>query len=110
MKDNKIIIRIKNNKIAYNTDKPLPFDDLMTVFLTLTLGAMNNIVDGLDKEELKIAAKGALYDMFNVGASNVLAKFAPEFELRPNLTTQAILEAENRIIMEGRLGEVEAGT
>ena len=53
MKDNKIIIRIKNNKIAYNTDKPLPFDDLMTVFLTLTLGAMNNIVDGLDKEELK---------------------------------------------------------
>ena len=45
-----------------------------------------------------------------MAASRTLELFAPEYELRPGLTAQAILEAENRIIMEDRLDEVEAGS
>ena len=36
--------------------------------------------------------------MYNAAASNTLSYFAPEIEMRPHLTAQAILEAENNII------------
>ena len=44
--------------------------------------------------------KRELYDLVNIGASNVLKKFAPEFELRPDLTAEAIMKAENEILDE----------
>lgn len=44
--------------------------------------------------------KKALYDHYNFSASKVLELFAPEFELRPDLTAEAILKAENEILME----------
>ena len=109
-KDNKLIIRIKDGRVTYNCENPIPFDDLVSVTLTVLLAAMNNIVDGVEDENLKLAAKGTLYDMVNVAASHTLEMFAPEFELRPNLTSQAILEAENKIIMEGRFAGLEPGT
>ena len=42
--------------------------------------------------------KRELYDLVNIGASNILKKFAPEFELRPDLTAEAIMKAENEIL------------
>ena len=111
MQNNKIVINITDGKIIPKfTMAPMAFDDLLSVLFTVALGAMQNIVDNAETETMQLAAKGALYDMFNVGASHTLSQFAPEFELRPNLTTQAIMEAENRIISEGRLHTVEAGT
>jgi hypothetical protein len=43
-----------------------------------------------------------LYDLFNAGASRTLDLFAPNIEMRPHLTTQAIMEAENAIIERTR--------
>ena len=43
--------------------------------------------------------KGALYDMYNTAASNVLDMFDPTGNKGTNLTEQAIMEAENKIIM-----------
>ena len=42
--------------------------------------------------------------------SSTLERIDPEGELHPTLTTQAILEAENKIINEGRLNEVKEGS
>lgn len=88
---------------------PIALDDLLTILMSTALGAMNNIVKSApkDKEE---ECRGTLYDLFNVAASKVLQNFAPELELHPNLTALAIKEAEDRIILEGRLGEVAAGS
>ena len=44
------------------------------------------------------AVKDALYDAANSLFSNILKEFAPEIEMRPDLTVQAILEAENAIL------------
>jgi hypothetical protein len=51
--------------------------------------------------------KEDLYDMYNAAASNTLNIFAPDIEMRPHLTAQAILEAENKIINEGKAPKLE---
>lgn len=43
-------------------------------------------------------AKEELYDMFNHAFSNFLQVFAPEIEMRPDITVEAILELENQFI------------
>lgn len=54
------------------------------------------------EDELKkfIAIKEQLYDMYNVAVSSVLEHYAPEFELRPDLTADAIAKAEQDIVKE----------
>lgn len=100
---------LDNGKLDVKTKYPLAFDDMISVLMSVSLGTMNQLVANAP-EDAKVECQGALYDMFNVAASKVLQNFAPELELRPNLTAQAILEAENRIIMEDRLGEVAEGS
>lgn len=46
----------------------------------------------------KPEAKEALYDAYNFAASNVLASFIPDHELRPDITQEALMEMENQII------------
>lgn len=45
-----------------------------------------------------IAIKSQIYDMYNEAASSVLELYAPEFELRPDVTTEAIKKAEADVI------------
>lgn len=45
-----------------------------------------------------IAIKSELYDMYNVAVSSVLEQYAPEFELRPDVTADAIAKAEEDIV------------
>lgn len=107
---NTIKIHLKDDgKLDLDLKYPLTFDDLLSVFMSITLGSMNKMVADAP-EEAQADVKGALYDLFNVAASKLLQNFAPEMELHPNLTTQAILEAENRIVLEGRLDQVAEGT
>lgn len=98
-----------DGSLSVDIKDPIPFEEFISVNMTLLLGAMHNTVDNAPKDKQE-EAKGTIYDMVNVAASRVLEQFAPEYELRPNLTAQAILEAENKIIKEGRLSEVEQGT
>jgi hypothetical protein len=51
-------------------------------------------------DEMKLETKKQMYDMLNLRFSGVLETFAPEFELRPNLTEAAILKAENEILQD----------
>lgn len=107
---NKIIISIKDNQtLSVNTKEPITLENYITVLLSATLAGMQQHVKGAPKA-LKEGLKERIYDAFNESASHVLEQFAPEFELHPNLTAQAILEAENKIIMEGRLSEVTRGS
>lgn len=99
MEDNKIIITVKDDTISINQKTPLEIGDLLLVFGTASLAVMNSLVSQVPEDE-KEACTNAMYDAYNMVASNVLAQFAPHLELRPNLTTQAILEAENKLIDE----------
>lgn len=89
----------------------------LETFLVATTNAQLNVMKQvietaaatLKEDELKLL-KNQIYDDYNIMVSGVLEQFAPEFELRPGLTAKAIKEAEDRIIMEGRLDDVEPGT
>lgn len=90
----------ETNKMVTNMDEPIRIDDLMTIFFTLQLDLMNNFIkqvedSGAPKDHIK-ALKEDLYDKYNAGASNVLYLFIPDQELRPDLTVEAMKQAEDQ--------------
>lgn len=78
-------------KIKVEHSAPLTLEILAQTHLTALLSAM---------KQLPREAKPDVYDMMNVAFSNVLTQYAPEIELRPSLTEEAILKAENDILEE----------
>jgi hypothetical protein len=97
MNNNQIHIKIKDGQVSCHTDKPMSIQEFIQATCTCTLGMMQSLVakapEGSEQE-----IKEDLYDMYNAAASNTLRYFAPDIDMRPHLTTQAILEAENNII------------
>lgn len=106
---NKITIELNEDQVSFKAEKPIYADDFLNMLFTTSLGFLTDIV-AKAPEDMRGLAKEELYDLFNQGASKVLENFAPEYELHPGLTAQAILEAENKIILENRLNEVERGS
>lgn len=75
----------------------------VTDYVNITLAAQLNIFNDIlnnAKEEDRDEVRGELYDMYNLAASAFLKAFAPDLELRPDLTEEAIMRAENEILKE----------
>lgn len=69
--------------------------------IQLTFSAMFNfMMQTLEAcpEEAKEITKEQIYDYVNISATNVLEQFAPEYELRPDLEMQAIIQKEEEIL------------
>ena len=108
----KITILEDNGKVSFNLDGKFVAEDVVLICNTVILSAMNQLVANYEKtleanapdtanKDVQITElKGMLYDFYNVNASNLLTMFAPEFDKNPDLTTQAILKAENELIEE----------
>lgn len=73
--------------------------DYINITLTAQLNMFKDILNNV-KEEDRERTRDELYDMYNLAASAFLKAFAPELELRPDLTEEAILRAENEILKE----------
>lgn len=97
MENNQIHFNVHDNKVKVTFQKPVALPDFLQVVQTGILYALNSYLESADNKEL---AKAELYDLYNVACSNTLHYFAPEYDLRPNLTTEAILKAENDLINE----------
>lgn len=91
----KITITNKNNQITTTSDEPIRIDDLMTILFTVQLQAMNQVKNSTPEEHRQQVLED-LYDKYNAGASNLLYLFAPDEELHPDLTVEAMKEAEDR--------------
>lgn len=78
---------------------PVPYEEFVEVAYNAILTVSHNLLKDVEEEHVT-EVKGKMYDLINIGASNILNAFAPELELRPNLTTEAILRAEDEIIRE----------
>lgn len=95
---NEIKIKLNaKNQMSLKAKNPLTFEDLLQITQTAILGHANAILKNVPEEALE-SVKGSLYDKMNLAFSRTLEFFAPEFELRPDLTAQAILEKENELI------------
>lgn len=91
----KITITNKDNQITTTSDEPIRIDDLMTILFTVQLQAMNQVKNSTPEEHRQKVLED-LYDKYNAGASNLLYLFAPDEELHPDLTVEAMKEAEDR--------------
>ena len=102
----------EDNKIKTQIDTPMAIDDLMPILFTVQLSYMRQFMkqvessEDLSSEQIQ-SLKEDLYDKYNAGASNVLYLFAPDEELRPDLTVEAMKYAEdqfmyNQLNREGR--------
>lgn len=109
---NKLILTEENGKFNLHTEAPIDFQNLAQMLLTAMLAACKSMLDvaeanydknedlqkKVDKETFLAHFKGDIYDMINFGVTNMLGEFAPEIENHPDLTAQAIMEAENAIL------------
>lgn len=98
----KIIIELdeSTNQISINAEGNIKVDDALGITLTAQLAIMRDVLEkskanGATKEELQ-TIKEDLYDKFNAGASNILYLFAPDEELHPDLTVEAMKAAEDK--------------
>jgi len=95
---NEIKIKLNDkNQLTLTTKNPIHFEDMLQITQTALLGHANTILKNVPEEALE-SVKGSLYDKMNQAFSRTLEFFAPELELRPGLTAQAILEKENELI------------
>ena len=76
-------------------------DDMLTVLFSVQLNFMNQFMKHVESSsditpDQLTHLKEDLYDKYNAGASNVLYLFAPDIEMHPDLTVEAMKEAEDR--------------
>ena len=95
--DNEITIRTKGGKLDIILKDKIRIDDLMVTLFTVQLQALKQTLPKEDDVNYQ-AIKEDLYDKYNAGASQLLATFAPDIEMRPELTAEAMLKAENEHI------------
>ena len=110
-----ISIKITDDNDVEVKTSGLDYQQFLQVVLTAVEGAADTVIKAAKEHadevpDIEQQCRDALFDLTNMAFSSTLARIDPEGELHPTLTTQAILEAENRIINEGRLGEVKAGS
>ena len=98
--NNKYIITLKNGKVSITASSKFNILDLIQTLSTVELGAMNDVLSQVSEAD-KETVKADLYDRFNFAASSLLHMFAPDYDRNPDLTTRAIMKAENEIIDEG---------
>ena len=51
-----------------------------------------------DNPDLKKALEEDMYEMINIGASSLLARLFPEIEMRPDVTVDALMKAEDEVL------------
>lgn len=94
MKQFTINIKVDNNKLETIIDNPMSLDEWMNISATMTLDFLNQVINQATSKEAKEELKEYLFDQANEVFSTVLAAFAPDIDMRPDITEQAIMELE----------------
>lgn len=88
-----LTIKYDDTRVGVTTEEPLSLIQFNNIVLTATLEFMETILQNAP-DESKAQLKELIFNEFNDAASNLLARFAPEIDMRPDITEQAMLEAE----------------
>ena len=89
----KVTINLENDTLTLNTDCKTSISELTTILMTSQLEVMNQAIEDIPIEELP-PIKEYIFDQVNLAMSEVLARFAPEIDMRPDITEEAILDLE----------------
>lgn len=86
--------------------QPLTFADVLQLTCSCVAGVAGDVLAKAESAEEREKIEAELFDIANLSFSNCLAHAFPGQELRPDLTEEAILKAENDILSE-RAAEIE---
>jgi hypothetical protein len=97
----------EDGKVGCSFQKPAALQDVLQILFTGSLAILKSytprpavLTSSSTQNNDYNEARGEIYDLFNVGASAVLEAYAPELALHPDLTTEAIFEAEKKLLQE----------
>lgn len=76
---------------------PMNAEQLTNTLLSVLFSVYKDNIQSVPAEHQHLITKH-LFDNFNAAASEFLKQLDPESDLRPDLTEEAILEAENAIL------------
>lgn len=94
-----IQLELKNGNIDIRITGNPTVEEITHMLQQTQLHVMRTIVkEAPTAQQEKL--KALLYDLVNLKMSAVLESFAPDYELRPGLTAEAILKAENELLKE----------
>ena len=79
---------------------PMNAEQLTNTLLSVLFSVYQSNIHDVPEEHRPLITKH-LFDNFNTAASEFLKQLDPESDLRPDLTEEAILEAENAILDRG---------
>lgn len=82
-----------DNELKVSANDQLTVGDMVDLSLSAILAMCNSIVHDAPTDKQQ-EVKEYLFNMFNISASALLAQFAPEIDLRPDITEEAILIKE----------------
>ena len=88
---------------SFECSPKLDFPKAMQLIKSVELAFMRGLMDSVEKDKTNTPAqnkqfKEDLYDAYNQAASSVLFQFAPELEIRPDLTVEAIAKAQEELL------------
>ena len=94
-------------RITLNKDKQLMVEAkgvILPEAIQLCLAAIEamckNTLERSDNPELTRSLEEDMYEMINLGASSLLDKLFPDIEMRPDITVDALMKAEDELIAE----------
>ena len=86
--------------------EPMSYADVLQLTCSCVAGVAGDILSKVEDNAEREKIEAELFDTANLAFSNCLAHAFPTMELRPDLTEEAIMEAENAILAE-RAAEIE---
>lgn len=87
--------------------EPITVPSILDLMFTGLYNIMQDVIAKQPEDERE-KAREDMYDMFNLSSSAFLSALIPDKELRPDLTAEAILEMENKIL-EKKVEELNDG-
>ena len=94
-------------RITLNKDKQLMVEAkgvILPEAIQLCLAAIEamckNTLERSDNPELTKSLEEDMYEMINLGASSLLDKLFPDIEMRPDITVDALMKAEDELVAE----------
>lgn len=97
MSNKKITLEFEGDDLKINEEGVFHFKETVTVLSNYMLHIMKKFNEAVPEEHQE-RTKQLIYDTMNEHFTVILEKFAPEYELRPDLTVDAIAKAEHEIL------------
>ena len=94
----KITIELVGDDLKINKEGEFIFDETMLALGNLILHTMREFHEA-QAPEYRDKAKETIYHYMNERFSAILELFAPDIEMRPNLTVDAIMKAQDELLM-----------